>query len=100
MRWLERSRRPFALALAWYVPEEIPACPAVRWHFSWRMPLLFVLRDLMLPVIYFDAWFVDFRLARQRHERARGGAERRAPLTFSADLLDLAHFLDPGMGLI
>ena len=32
---------------------------AVRWHFSWRMPLMFLLRDLMLPVIYIDAWFVD-----------------------------------------
>jgi ceramide glucosyltransferase len=48
----------FAVALAWYLPETLLA-PAVRWHFSWRMPLLFLLRDLMLPVIYFDAWFVD-----------------------------------------
>jgi ceramide glucosyltransferase len=47
-----------AVAFAWYAPEVLLA-PAVRWHFSWRMPFLFVLRDLMLPVIYFDAWFVD-----------------------------------------
>jgi len=32
---------------------------ANRWYFSWRLPLLFVLRDLMLPVIYVDAWLLD-----------------------------------------
>ena len=32
---------------------------ANRWYFSWRMPLLFLLRDLMLPVIYLDAWLLD-----------------------------------------
>jgi ceramide glucosyltransferase len=32
---------------------------ANRWYFSWRLPLLFLLRDLMLPVIYVDAWLVN-----------------------------------------
>jgi ceramide glucosyltransferase len=32
---------------------------ANRWYFSWRMPFLFLLRDLMLPVIYVDAWLQD-----------------------------------------
>jgi len=30
-----------------------------RWHFSWRLPSLFLLRDLMLPIVYFDAWLVN-----------------------------------------
>ncbi|MEJ0093738.1 MAG: ceramide glucosyltransferase [Methylocella sp.] len=47
-----------AVALAWYVPEALLAL-TTRWHFSWRMPLLFALRDLMLPAMYIDAWFVD-----------------------------------------
>ncbi len=47
-----------AVALAWYLPEALLA-RSVRWHYSWRMPLMFILRDLMLPVIYIDAWFVD-----------------------------------------
>ncbi len=47
-----------AIALAWYVPEALLAM-TTRWHFSWRMPLLFALRDLMLPAMYVDAWFVD-----------------------------------------
>ncbi len=32
---------------------------ANRWYFSWRLPFLFLLRDLMLPVIYVDAWLLD-----------------------------------------
>jgi hypothetical protein len=46
------------VALAWYGPEALLA-RLNRWHFSWRMPLLFVFRDLMLPVIYIDAWVTD-----------------------------------------
>src|SRR3984893_2827393 len=45
-------------ALAWYGPEALLA-RLNRWHFSWRMPLLFVLRDVMLPIIYIDAWCLD-----------------------------------------
>jgi ceramide glucosyltransferase len=30
-----------------------------KWYFSWRLPLLFLLRDAMLPVVYFDAWLVN-----------------------------------------
>ncbi|ACK49112.1 Ceramide glucosyltransferase [Methylocella silvestris BL2] len=45
-------------ALVWHIPEMILARTA-GWHFSWRMPLMFVLRDLMLPIMYVDAWFVD-----------------------------------------
>src|SRR6185437_1855747 len=41
-----------------YIAETILA-RANRWYFSWRLPLFFLLRDLMLPVIYFDAWLVD-----------------------------------------
>lgn len=47
-----------AVALAWYVPESLLAI-SNGWHFSWRMPFLFFLRDLLLPFIYIDAWFID-----------------------------------------
>ena len=46
------------VALAWYVPETLLAWP-LKWHVSWRTPFLFALRDLMLPIIYIDAWCVD-----------------------------------------
>jgi ceramide glucosyltransferase len=46
------------LALLWYIPESLLAVNN-RWHFSWRMPLLFLMRDLLLPAIYIDAWCVD-----------------------------------------
>ncbi|WP_036257859.1 ceramide glucosyltransferase [Methylocapsa aurea] len=48
----------FAVAIAWVAPECLLAV-ANKWHFSWRMPFVFLLRDLMLPIIYIDAWFVD-----------------------------------------
>jgi ceramide glucosyltransferase len=47
-----------SVALVWYVPETLLAL-ALRWHVSWRMPFFFVLRDLMLPLLYIDAWCVD-----------------------------------------
>jgi ceramide glucosyltransferase len=46
------------VALAWYVPE-ILLNRSLKWHVSWRLPFLFLLRDLMLPVIYIDAWCID-----------------------------------------
>ncbi len=49
----------FAVALSWYGPETLLAL-LNRWHFSWRMPLLFILRDLMLPIVYIDAWCNHF----------------------------------------
>lgn len=32
---------------------------ANKWYFSWRLPFLFLLRDLMQPAIYLDAWLMD-----------------------------------------
>ena len=49
----------FAVALSWYGPETLLAL-LNRWHFSWRMHLLFILRDLMLPIVYIDAWCNHF----------------------------------------
>ena len=46
------------VALAGYGPEALLARLS-RWHFSWRMPFLFVFRDLILPVIYIDAWITN-----------------------------------------
>lgn len=46
------------VALLWHAPEVVLA-RAAGWPFSWRTPLLFLLRDLMLPAMYVDAWFVD-----------------------------------------
>ena len=48
----------FGVALAWYVPEILLA-RVLKWHVSWRMSLVFILRDLMLPVVYVDAWCTD-----------------------------------------
>jgi ceramide glucosyltransferase len=55
---LNVARQTHGAALAWYGPEALLA-RLNKWHFSWRMPLLFVFRDLILPVIYIDAWIID-----------------------------------------
>jgi ceramide glucosyltransferase len=44
--------------LSLYCAEVILAF-ANKWYFSWRLPFLFLLRDLMLPVVYVDAWLVN-----------------------------------------
>ncbi|HKH80773.1 MAG TPA: ceramide glucosyltransferase [Methylovirgula sp.] len=44
--------------LSLYCAETILAF-ANKWYFSWRLPLLFLLRDLMQPAIYLDAWLMD-----------------------------------------
>ncbi|WGJ14598.1 ceramide glucosyltransferase [Methylocapsa sp. D3K7] len=46
------------VGLVWYIPE-ILLSRSLKWHVSWRLPFLFLLRDLMLPVIYIDAWCTD-----------------------------------------
>jgi ceramide glucosyltransferase len=68
------------VALAWYVPEALLAA-ALGCHISWRMPLFFALRDLMLPFLYADAWLVrDFVEPRgempMSMKRAEPGLER------------------------
>ncbi|HUI21496.1 MAG TPA: ceramide glucosyltransferase [Methylocella sp.] len=46
------------VAFAWYIPEVLFTL-LKKWHFSWRMPLLFMLRDAMMPIVYIDAWCMD-----------------------------------------
>ena len=48
-----------ALVLAVLYSGETALARSNRWYFSWRMPLLFLLRDAMLPVVYVDAWLVN-----------------------------------------
>jgi len=55
---LNAAAATLGVVLAWYGPEALLA-HLNRWHFSWRMPFLFVFRDLILPVIYIDAWITN-----------------------------------------
>lgn len=47
-----------AFGVVWYAPEVLLA-RANGWYDSWRMPFLCLLRDLMMPIIYIDAWCVN-----------------------------------------
>jgi ceramide glucosyltransferase len=44
--------------LSLYCSETILAF-ANKWYFSWRLLFLFLLRDVMQPAIYLDAWLMD-----------------------------------------
>jgi ceramide glucosyltransferase len=44
-----------ALVLAWYASEAFLTSTA-GWHLSWRSPVAWVLRDLLLPVLWISAW--------------------------------------------
>jgi ceramide glucosyltransferase len=47
-----------ALSAGWFGAEAILARRA-GWHLSWRMPLAFLLRDLLLPILWVYAWQGD-----------------------------------------
>jgi ceramide glucosyltransferase len=48
-----------ALLLAIWFGAEAVLARCAAWHFSWRMPLAMLIRDLMLPVLWVDAWLSD-----------------------------------------
>jgi ceramide glucosyltransferase len=48
-----------ALLLAIWFGAEAVLARCAGWHFSWRMPLAMLIRDLMLPVLWVDAWLSD-----------------------------------------
>ena len=45
-----------ALLLAVWAGAEAMLARCAGWHFSWRMPLTMLIRDLLLPVMWIDAW--------------------------------------------
>jgi ceramide glucosyltransferase len=44
-----------AFGFVWFAPE-VALARANGWYDSWRMPFLYLLRDLLMPIIYIDAW--------------------------------------------
>lgn len=48
-----------ALLLATWFGAEAVLARCAGWHLSWRMPAAMLLRDLMLPGLWLDAWLSD-----------------------------------------
>ena len=48
-----------ALLLATWFGAEAALARCAGWHLSWRMPAAMLLRDLMLPGLWVDAWLSD-----------------------------------------
>ena len=57
--------------LAWHVPEILLA-KTLKWHVSWVTPIVFILRDVMLPVLYIDAWCTNHFVWRGHEMTVRG----------------------------
>ena len=51
--------------MLWYGGEALLA-HAARWHLSPLSPFAWMLRDLLLPVLWIKGWRTEVRLARQR----------------------------------
>jgi ceramide glucosyltransferase len=47
-----------ALAVLWFAAEGLIARIG-GWHLSWRSPLAWLLRDLLIPAIWLRAWTVN-----------------------------------------
>jgi ceramide glucosyltransferase len=58
-------------AALWYGAEALMTL-TLGWHWSWRSPLMGILRDLLLPVLWFEGW-------RGRTFQWRGNAMEAAP---------------------
>ena len=58
-----------ALASVWYGIEAMLAHVA-GWHLSWRSPAAWVLRDLLLPVIWIGGWLGTGVVWRGHHIQA------------------------------
>lgn len=61
----------FVFAALWYGAEALYAL-LLDWHWNWRSPLMGILRDLLLPTLWFEGW-------RGRNFQWRGNAMVAAP---------------------
>jgi ceramide glucosyltransferase len=60
------------LACLWYLAEAALA-RAAGWHLTWRSPFLWMLRDLLLPVLWVSGWFDRFEWRGHRMQVAQPG---------------------------
>jgi ceramide glucosyltransferase len=59
---------PLALAIVWYGSEAVLAW-AAAWHLTARSPLAWILRDLLLPLLWISGWLGNAFVWRGNHMR-------------------------------
>ena len=65
------------LLVLWYGTEAFLA-QAAEWHLSWRSPLLWMLRDLMIPAVWTNGWLGSQFVWRGNRMRVMTGAQKAA----------------------
>jgi ceramide glucosyltransferase len=65
------------LFTVWYGAEAFLA-QAAEWHLGWRSPVLWMLRDLMIPAIWINGWFGNQFVWRGNRMRVMTGAQKAA----------------------
>jgi len=65
------------LLVLWYGTEASLA-QAAEWHLSWRSPLLWMLRDLMIPAVWTNGWLGSQFVWRGNRMRVMTGAQKAA----------------------
>ena len=65
------------LVALWYSAEAFLAHVA-EWHIGWRSPLLWMLRDLMIPAIWVNGWLGNQFVWRGNRMRVMTGAQKAA----------------------
>ena len=65
------------LVALWYGTEAFLA-QAAEWHLSWRSPLLWMLRDLMIPMVWLNGWLGNQFVWRGNRMRVMTGAQKAA----------------------
>jgi ceramide glucosyltransferase len=65
------------LLVLWYGTEAFLA-QAAEWHLSWRSPLLWMLRDLMIPAVWTNGWLGSQFVWRGNRMCVMTGAQKAA----------------------
>jgi ceramide glucosyltransferase len=61
----------------WYGAEAFLAY-AAEWHLGWRSPILWMLRDLMIPAVWINGWLGNQFVWRGNRMRVMTGAQKAA----------------------
>ena len=72
---LPPTQAVLAFAALWYGVEALLAS-AAGWHLSWQSPVAWVIRDLLIPVLWVASWLGNDFVWRDNPMRVAGSSSR------------------------